>query len=225
MRGSGVPEGCYLIIELGWIVVIAVEEVGTADGDVVGRGGKAIDPKSVDRKLLRIVVVASSRAVVSRGDRGGDALRGSLSPERIEEAVCEAAQAGFAEAKTQAYDGGDVAVDGVLHGEEEAGFQSGVGSDYEIDGGRRSDGSGPLYVEIGFDGVKIRAVGIVDAIDAGIISVDDDLGRIGAEAEQAAELVDQLDVNVGVVDNCNRLVGAVGARGIERTEMVLDGVV
>ena len=91
----------------------------------------------------------------------------------------------FATAEAQADDGRDIAVDGVLDGEIQARLESGVGGDDEIDRGVGRDGSGPLDVEIGFDGVAVGAVGIVDAVDAGIVAVDDDLGRIGGKTEEA----------------------------------------
>ncbi len=71
------------------------------------------------------------------------------------------------------------------------------------------DRAGPLDVEIGFDGVEVGAIGIVDAIDAGIVAVDDDLGRIGGKTEERAELIDEIDVDVGVVDDGDGLASAV----------------
>src|SRR6185312_7940559 len=74
-------------------------------------------------------------------------------------------------------------------------------------------------VEIGFDGGKVGAVGIVDTVDAGVIAVDDDLGRIGGQAEQGAELIYKSDVDVGFVDDGDGLAIAPEGGG----QVVLDG--
>src|SRR6185312_6862219 len=74
-------------------------------------------------------------------------------------------------------------------------------------------------VEIGFDGGKVGAVGIVDTVDAGVIAVDDDLGRIGGQAEQGAELIYKIDVDVGFVDDGDGLAIAPEGGG----QVVLDG--
>ena len=128
-------------------------------------------------------------------------------------------------AEAQAHDGRDVAVDGMLGGQDETALESRIASDDQVDGGVGSDGAGPLDVEIGFNGGAVGAIGIVDAVDAGIVAVDDDLGGIGGQAEEGAELIDQIDVDVGLVDDGDGLAGAVDAGGVERIEVVLDGVV
>ena len=107
----------------------------------------------------------------------------------------------------------------------EAAFDGSVGGDDEIDGGVGRNGAGPLDIEIGFSGGVVGAVGIVDAVDAGIVAVDDDLGRIGGKAEEGAELIDEIDVDIGVVDDGDGLAGAVDVGVIERVEIVLDGKV
>jgi len=49
----------------------------------------------------------------------------------------------------------------VLHGENEAAFERGVGGDDEINGGVGSDRASPLDVEIGFDGGVVGPSGLL----------------------------------------------------------------
>src|SRR6185437_9334243 len=107
----------------------------------------------------------------------------------------------------------------MLGGQGEAGLEGSVRGDDEIDRSVGGDGAGPLDVEIGFDGGKVGAVGIVDTVDAGVIAVDDDLGRIGGQAEQGAELIYKIDVDVGFVDDGDGLAIAPEGGG----QVVLDG--
>ena len=203
---------------------VAIVKVRSANGHVVGGRGKAAYSLAIDGIVLRVVVIASCGSVVACRYQHGNALCGCLLPQVVQECV-GAAQIRLAVAKTEADDRRDVAVDRSFGREKKTAFKCCVGTDDEIDSGPRGYRSRPLHIKVSFHRRAILAIRIIDAIHTGIISVDDHLWRIDWKAKETAELIDKVDVDVRFVDDGDRLARTLCSRGIERIEIVLDGVI
>ena len=225
VAGRRIPVGGKLVVNGRLALVIgAVIEVRSADGYVVGCRCKTADSQTVRRILHCIVVVAIGRAVVSGGNRHRNALRSRLLPQAAQKRV-RSSQTRLAIAEAQAENRRHIAIDGMFGGKDEALFKRGVGGDHQVDSCALRHGSRPLDVKVGFDRVVVGAIGVVDAVHAGVVAVDNHLRRVGRQTEKAPELIHQGDVDVGVVDNGDGLARAVDPRAVELIEVILNGII
>src|SRR5208283_4676661 len=148
--------------------VRAVLEIRSAHRDVVRRRGQAVHRLAVHGIVG--AAVATGRAVVPGRHQDGLTLRRGLLPKTVDEWVGDA-EGEFTCAEAHAYHRSHVSIDSMFGGENQAAFQGRVGSNHKIDGGIGRYRSGPLDIEIGLRRVIVRAVGIVDAVHAGVVAV------------------------------------------------------
>jgi len=92
---------------------------------------------------------------------------------------------------------------------EQAGLKRSIGRNHQFDVGIGRNRTRPLHIQVGFSTRIVGAVRIVDAVNSWIVPVDDHLGRVGRKTKKAPERIYQPDVDIGLVDDRNRLLVAV----------------
>ncbi len=145
------------------------------------------------------VGIAARRTAVTGRDDGGDALRGGLLPQIDVEGFVARTDAGFAGAEALAEDRSDVVVDdidcGKVGAKQADAFR--IFGDDEVNLRARSDGAGPLRVEIGFDFV---VGGRIRALDAWVGTIEDHVdGGCRRKTKHRAKLRVVGGVDVGVL--------------------------
>jgi len=187
-------------------------------GDVLTAGGK------VDGELLIlgrgfVLPVAVGGTAIAGGGDDGLALGGCLFEGRVEFGVAGLAEVGFAVSVAGADDGRDLLIDGVLDGVEGAEVVVVAGVD-EVDLRALGDGAGVLEIEVGLGFI---AVG-VDLGGTGVGNEDDD-GRLAGNVHRRLEVGDVGEIDGGLTDDGDGLVGAGVARVVGRGDVVDGGEV
>ena len=95
-------------------------------------------------------------------------------------------------------------------------FQLRIRCNHQVNRGIGRNRSRPFHVQVSFHWIIIA--------QSGIVPIDDDLGGIDWQAEERAELVDQVDVDIGIVNDRDGLSAAGHGRagGVQRIQVVLD---
>ena len=113
----------------------------------------------------------------------------------------------------------------MLGSQDQAVLQRRVRRDHQIHRGVGGYGSRPLHVKISLGRGAVRPVRIVDPVHARIVPVDDYLRRVGGISgeKKTAETVHLSNIDVGFIDDRNRLPTAVCSSRIQRVQIVLNG--
>ena len=133
-----------------------VQEVCTANSDIVGGRGEATYSETTDGVCSAEGAgrgIAGSGATVTGGSNHSDALRGSLLVEVVEEGVVGIAEVGFAAAVADGKDRSLIVVDGADEAEGQAVCHITGCAVIEVDGGIGGDAAGLFDVELGFHDV------------------------------------------------------------------------